>query len=60
MVPIRSALHLPVEVYLAVMNEKIPVNPELFKPMREGMMGDRVELFLNELIALAKTLQNTR
>jgi NAD(P)H-dependent FMN reductase len=35
--PIRNAIHIPVEVYLAVMNEKVPVNPELFKPLREGM-----------------------
>src|SRR5208283_1540394 len=56
MVPIRSAIHIPTEVYLAVRNENVPVNPELFKPLREGMRGDRVETFFNELITLAKTL----
>ena len=60
MVPIRSALHLPIEVYLAVMNEKIPVSPDFFKPMREGIMGDRVESFFNELIAMARQLHDTR
>jgi hypothetical protein len=44
-------------VYLAVRNEKAPVNPELFKPLREGMRGDRVETFFNELINCAKTLK---
>jgi NAD(P)H-dependent FMN reductase len=57
MVPIRSAIHIPPEVYLAVRNEKVPVNPEIFKPLREGMRGDRVETFFNELINCAKTLK---
>ena len=57
MVPIRSAIHIPTEVYLAVRNEKVPVNPELFKPLREGTRGDRVETFFNELINCAKTLK---
>lgn len=60
MVPIRSALHVPIEVYLAVMNEKVPVNPELFKPMRQGIMGDRVEAFLKELLDMARTLQSVQ
>ena len=57
MVPIRSAIHIPTEVYLAVRHEKVPVNPELFKPLREGMRGDRVETFFDELINCAKTLK---
>ena len=57
MVPIRSAIHIPTEVYLAVRHEKVPVNPELFKPLREGMRGDRVETFFNEMIDCAKTLK---
>jgi len=60
MIPIRSALHLPTEVYLAVMNEKIPVNPELFSSMKTGIWGDRVETFFNELIPIAIILQNKR
>ncbi len=55
--PIKSAIHIPVEVYMAVMNEKVPANPELFKPLREGMRGDRLEAFFNELIYLAQTLK---
>jgi NAD(P)H-dependent FMN reductase len=57
MVPMRNAIHIPVEVYLAVMKEKAPVNPELFKPLREGMRGDRVEMFFKELIRLVHTLR---
>jgi len=60
MVPIQSALHLPIGMYLAVMNEKIPVNPDLFNPLRQGMMGDRIESFFNELIPMARTLQAMR
>jgi NAD(P)H-dependent FMN reductase len=60
MVPIRSAIHIPAEVYLAVRNENVPANPELFKPLREGMRGDRVESFFNELINLAATLKAAR
>jgi NAD(P)H-dependent FMN reductase len=60
MVPIRSAVHIPAEVFLPVMKEKVPVNPEFFKPLREGMRGDRVATFFNELLAMARTLKATR
>ena len=60
MVPIRSAIHIPVEVYLAARNENVPVKPEIFKPLREGTRGDRVETFFKELIDLAKTLKTVR
>jgi NAD(P)H-dependent FMN reductase len=56
MVPIRSAIHIPVDIYKAVMNEKVPVDPDLFnKPLR-----DRVEVFLNELISMAEALKVAR
>jgi NAD(P)H-dependent FMN reductase len=58
--PIKSAIHIPVEVYMAVMNEKVPADPELFKPLREGMRGDRLEACFNELIDLAQTLKAAR
>jgi NAD(P)H-dependent FMN reductase len=45
MVPLREAIHVPLEVYLAVMKETAPAAPELFKPLREGMFGDRVATF---------------
>lgn len=59
MVPIRNAIHIPVEIYMAVMNEKVPVNPELFKPVKEGRM-DRVEVFLNDLIWTTQALKRAR
>ena len=58
MVPIRSAIHIPVDVYMAVMNEKVPVDPDLFKPLRDRL--DRIEVFLTELISMAKTLKVSR
>jgi len=58
MAPIRNAVHIPPAVYLAVMKEQIPVNPELFRPLREPT--DRVEMMLGELIAMAKTLRSLR
>jgi NAD(P)H-dependent FMN reductase len=58
MVPIRSAIHIPVDVYMAVMNEKVPVDPDLFKPLRDRL--DRIEVFLTELISMAKTLKVAR
>ena len=58
--PIKNSIHLPGEVYMAVMNEKIPVKPELFKPIREGMGGDRLETFFNELINLTRVLKASK
>jgi len=59
MVPIRNAVHIPIEVYMAVMNEKVPVNPDLFKPLREGRL-DRVEAFLNDLLWTTQALKKAR
>jgi len=60
MVPIRNALHLPFEVYMAAMKEKAPVNPDLFNPLKQGFRGNLVEAFLQELIEMASTLKNGR
>ncbi len=60
MVPIRNALHLPFEVYMAAMKEKAPVNPDLFTPLKQGFRGNLVEGFLQELIEMARTLQQSR
>lgn len=53
MVPLREAIHIPMEVYFAVMKETAPAAPELFKPLREGVFGDRVAMFLDKLIKRA-------
>jgi NAD(P)H-dependent FMN reductase len=50
MVPIREALHIPIDVYLAVVKETAPAAPELFQPLREGLFGDRVAKFLDALV----------
>jgi len=39
MVPIRSAIHIPVDVYIAFMNEKVPVYP--FNIPIVGVIGSR-------------------
>lgn len=58
MVPIRSAIHIPTQVFLAVREEKIPVSLELFQPLRTPV--DRVETFLNDLIWTTKALKSAR
>ena len=60
MLPIRNSIHIPSEAYLAMMKEQVPVNPEHFRPLREGRRGDRLETFFNELINLAVTLKEMR
>jgi NAD(P)H-dependent FMN reductase len=60
MTPIRNAIHIPIEIYLAVMKEQAPVNPELFEPLRKSMMGDRVEAFFKELIWTSRALKTAR
>lgn len=58
LVPIRTAIHIPGPVYMAVRSEKDPVSPELFKPLREPR--DRVEEFLSELLWYAHALKTAR
>lgn len=59
MVPIRNAIHIPFQVYMAVMNEKLPVDPELFKPLREGYK-DHVATFFDELVWATHALKSAR
>jgi NAD(P)H-dependent FMN reductase len=60
MVPIRLSLHIPSEIFLATQKEKAPLNPEIFRSLREGMFGDRVGNFLAELIATGNMLKMQR
>ncbi len=60
MAPIRNSLHLPSDIYSKVMKENVPVDPELFKSLRQSWDGDRVENFLNELMWMARALQTAR
>ena len=59
MVPIRNAIHIPVEIYMAARNADVPVDPELFKPLRVGHR-DYVETFLTDLIWTTKALKSAR
>lgn len=57
--PIKTAIHIPPAVYLAVRNEPLPPNPDLFKPLRDGYL-DHVERFFKELLWAAHALKNAR
>lgn len=57
--PIRSAIHLPLDVYLAVMNEPVPANPELFEPLKKGRVNV-VDRFFGELLWAARALKSAR
>jgi NAD(P)H-dependent FMN reductase len=57
--PIRSALHLPLDVYLAAMKEPIPPNPQVFAPLRNHF-GDRVAMFFDDLLWSARALKAAR
>ena len=58
--PIKSALHLPVDVYFAAMKEPIPPNPQVFEPMRTTFGIDRVAQFFDDLLWAARALKAAR
>lgn len=60
MAPIRNSIHIPVDIFFAAMMGKGPTGPEMFKPIREGMMGDRVQIFFDDLLWWAKALKAGR
>lgn len=55
MISISSAVQIPTDVYMAVRNETVPVNPELFAPLRKGPV-DRIDVFFTDLIWTTKAL----
>jgi NAD(P)H-dependent FMN reductase len=57
--PIRSAIHIPSTVYVAVMNEPVPPNLELFNPLKTGRVN-QVERFFDELLWAARALTRAR
>jgi len=59
MLPIRSAIHIPGPVYMAVMNEQVPVRAELFQPLKDGRVN-YVERFFGELMWSARALKQAR
>ena len=54
MVPSGHDIHISSETYEAIINEKDPLNPRVFKPLR-----DPVQTFLNNLISTARELKTT-
>jgi NAD(P)H-dependent FMN reductase len=58
--PIRGALHLPLDVYLAAMKEPVPPNPEIFAPLKKVFGTDRVALFFDDLLWAARALKAAR
>ena len=60
MAPIRNSIHIPVDIFFSAMMGKGPTGPEMFKPVREGMMGDRVQIFFDDLLWWAKALKAAR
>lgn len=60
MAPIKSALHIPVEIFMAAMMGTGATGPELFQPLREGPRGDRVQAFFDELLWWARALKAAR
>ncbi len=60
MTPIRNAIHIPVDIFIGALMGTGPNGPEMFKPIRENPMGDRVQLFFDELLWSAKALKAAR
>jgi NAD(P)H-dependent FMN reductase len=57
--PIRHAIHVPLDVYLAAMKEPVPPNPAVFAPIK-NQFGDRVAMFLDELLWAGRALKAAR
>lgn len=56
MAPIRNAIHIPVEIFMAAMMDEGPTGPEMFKEIHEGF----VERFFNDLLWWARALKTAR
>jgi len=55
MAPIRNAVHISREVYMAVMSQPAPVDPDLFKPSKAA-----ADALLDQLIWWTKALKAAR
>lgn len=60
MVPIKKTIHVPFDMIMRAHQDKNVSDTELFAPLRSGMGQDNLEVFLNELLSMAKTLKAAR
>jgi NAD(P)H-dependent FMN reductase len=60
MAPMRTAIHIPTEIFFAAMMGKGPQGLEMFEPLRQGPGGDRVAMFFDELLWWARALKAAR
>ncbi len=60
MAPIKHAIHIPVDIFMAALMGTGPQGPEMFEPIRKGPMGDAVEKSFNDLLWWAKALKTAR
>jgi NAD(P)H-dependent FMN reductase len=60
MAPIRNAIHIPVDIFFAAMMGKGPQGSEMFEPIRRSSMGDRVQIFFDDLLWWARVLKYGR
>lgn len=60
MAPIRNAIHIPFDIFLAAMMGKGPVGNEMFKPISDNPMGDKLKIFFDDILWWAKALKKAR
>lgn len=59
--PIKAAIHIPTDVYLAVMKQQpVPPDPAVFDPLKTSPFGDRVAMFFGDLLWAAGALKEAR
>jgi NAD(P)H-dependent FMN reductase len=60
MAPIRNAIHIPVDIFFAAMMGNGQQGPEMFESIRRDPMGDRVQIFFDDLLWWARVLKYGR
>lgn len=58
--PLKSAIHIPTDIFFALRTQQAPADPALFKGLRETFGGDRVEQMFDELFKYARLLRTVR
>lgn len=60
MAPIRHAIHIPADIFMAAMMGKGPQGSEMFESIRKGAMGDPVDKFFTDLLWWTRALKQAR